>query len=184
MMNALPRREYLGSHIGIAERMRVFRTPEALELDSSDRYEIRRQRVFYDEIVLVTLHRELGGGPYPWFFGGLAIIAGLLALAFSASAAEPDVYRVFLASAGFLALLSAAGFLLPSWIVTVFGIRTRARIRYRMRGNRAQTVYDEIRQAAAAAQQSAVATAPSVVPDLPEPPPLPPDLSSPPVRST
>jgi hypothetical protein len=124
-MNALPRREYLGSHVGMAERMRVFRTPEALELDTSDRYEIRRQRVFYDEIVLVTLHRERGGGPYPWFFGGLALIAGLLALAFSS--ASPQAYNVFLASAGLLALLSAAGFLLTSWIVTVFGIRTRAR---------------------------------------------------------
>ena len=169
MMNALPRREYLGSHIGMTERMRVFRTPEALELDSSDRYEIRRQRVFYDEIVLVTLHRELGGGPYPWLFGGLALIAGLLALAFMSTG--PEVYNVFLASAGGLALLSAAGFLLPSWIVTIFGKRTRARIRYRLRGNRAQTVYDEIRQAAAAAQTLPVATVQEPAPPEPSPPP-------------
>ena len=173
MMNAPPRREYLGSHLGMAERMRVFRTPEALEIDTSDRYEIRRQRVFYDEIVLVTLHRERGGGPYPWFFGGLALIAGLLALAFSSSDVDA-AYNVFLASAGLLGLFSVAGFLLTSWNVTVFGKRTRARIRYRLREGRARTVYDEIRQAAAVAQQRSAEVVQEPAPPEPSPPaPLP-----------
>jgi hypothetical protein len=167
-----PRRHYLGSSLGFTERLRVFRTEDALEVDSSDRYEIRRRRVFFDEVLLATLHREIGGGPRPWALAALTALAGLLGFAFSS---EPSAQRIFLASTVALGLFALADFLLPSWVVTVYGKRARARIRYRLRPAKAQTVYDEICAAAAEAQR-ALAERQAVrppEPDLPPPPPAP-----------
>ena len=170
-----PRRHYLGSFLGWTERMRVFRTDEALEVDSSDRYEIRRRRVFFDEVVLATLHRQWGGGPYPWSFASLALLAGLLSLAFTS---EPIALGITLGIAGFLGVLALAGFLIPSWIVTVYGKRARARIRIRLREAKARTLYGEICRAAAEAQRALAERQSPPVVEVPLPPPAPEDYSA------
>ncbi|HKH48544.1 MAG TPA: hypothetical protein VKM72_28100 [Thermoanaerobaculia bacterium] len=163
-----PRRRFVGSFISWTERMRVFRADEALEVDSSDRYEIRRRRVFFDEVLLATVHRELGGGPYPWSFASLALLAALLSLAF---ASEPAALGITLGIAGLFGVLALAGFLLPSWIVTVYGKRARARIRYRLREAKARTLYEEVCQAAAEAQRAlAERQSPPPVVEVPLPP--------------
>lgn len=168
-MSTLPRRQYLGGFLGFTERMRVFRTEGALEVDSTDRYEIRRRRVFFDEVVLATLHRELGGGPYPWVFLAFALLGALLALPFSS---EPTPRNIMLAVAAVFGLLSLVTFLLPSWIVTIYGKRARGKIRYRLREGKAREVYGEICRAAAEAQRAmAERQAPvSSPPEVPLPP--------------
>jgi len=168
MSTPTPQRHYVGSFLGWTERMRVFRTDEALEVDSSDRYEIRRRRVFFDEVVLATLHRQWGGGPYPWSFASLALLTGLLSLAFTS---EPIALGITLGIAGFFGLLALAGFLVPSWIVTVYGKRARARIRFRLREAKARTLYDEICRAAAEAQRALAERQSPPVVEVPLPPP-------------
>lgn len=165
-MSTLPQRQYLGSFHGFNERMRIFRTEDALEVDSSDRYEIRRRRVFFDEVLLATLHQERGGGPYPWMSLVLALFGGLLALAFQS---EPKAFQILLACAVGFALLALGAFLIPTWIVTVYGKRARGRIRYRLREGKARGIYAEICQAAAEAQRALVERQ-SPPPDLPLPP--------------
>ncbi|HYH47320.1 MAG TPA: hypothetical protein VEG34_16690, partial [Thermoanaerobaculia bacterium] len=53
-------RRYLGRAQSLSERVRTYWTAEALEVDRADNYEIRRRRVFFDEILLVTLHNTRG----------------------------------------------------------------------------------------------------------------------------
>jgi hypothetical protein len=166
-MSEPPRRDFVGDYRGLAERTRVFRTPEALEVDTSDHYEIRRRRVFYDEVLLVTLHQGRSGGVYP-----LLLVLGALTVALFIAVAEDPLWdRIFQGLTAFFVLAAAASFFLPAWTVTVYGRRTRARVRFRLREGKARTVYAEICRAVAAAQQRSVETVSSVIPDLPEPPP-------------
>jgi hypothetical protein len=151
-MSERPQRVFLGSMLGVGERMRVFRTPDALEVDSSDHYEIQRRRVFLDEVQLVTLHRGLGGGVYPWVLGGLTLFTGFIA---AVSFTIPDATEIrngFLLATAVLAALAVASGFLPAWTVTVYGRRTRARMRYRFREGKARAVYAEICAAVAEAQ--------------------------------
>lgn len=144
-----PVRRLLGKAHSWTERVRVFWTDEALEVDQADNYEIRRRRVFFDEILLVTLH-STRGGVMPWLLALLAVPCGLFALAFTGD--EADVGRVFLVMAAVLGLLAAIVALLPIWVVTAFGRRTRARMNFRLREGRAREVYAEICRAAGQAQ--------------------------------
>lgn len=141
-----PVRRLLGKAHSLTERVRVFWTDEALEVDQADNYEIRRRRVFFDEILLVTLH-STRGGVLPWVLALLAVPFGLFSL-FSLA----DAGRVFLVMTVLLGVLAATVALLPIWVVTAFGKRTRARMNFRMREGRAREVYAEICRAAGQAQ--------------------------------
>lgn len=146
-----PPRRLLGKAHSWTERVRVFWTDEALEVDYADNYEIRRRRVFFDEILLVTLHSSRGG-VLPWVLALLAAPFGLLALAFSGETGNAGL--VFLAMAAALAGLAVMVGLLPVWVVTAFGKRTRARMSFRMREGRARAVYADICRAAGEAQRA------------------------------
>jgi hypothetical protein len=102
-------------------------------------------------------------------FLAFALLGALLALPFSS---EPTPRNIMLAVAAVFGLLSLVTFLLPSWIVTVYGKRARGKIRYRLRESKAREVYGEICRAAAEAQRAlAERQAPvSSPPDVPLPP--------------
>ena len=140
--------------MGLAERMRVFRIPDALEVDSSDHFEIYRRRVFLDEVLLVTLHKGWGGGIYPWAIGVLALCCACTAAIFFAIPDSEEVRNGFLIATAALVLLAVAMVFIPAWTVTVYGRRTRARMRYRLREGKARAVYAEICAAVAEAQQA------------------------------
>ena len=139
--------------MGLAERMRVFRIPDALEVDSSDHFEIYRRRVFLDEVLLVTLHKGWGGGLYPWAIGLLAFCCACTAAIFFAIPDSEEVRNGFLIATAALVLLAVATVFIPAWTVTVYGRRTRARMRYRFREGKARAVHAEICAAVAEAQR-------------------------------
>lgn len=143
-----PVRRLVGKAHSWTERVRVFWTDEALEVDQADNYEIRRRRVFFDEILLVTLH-STRGGVLPWVLALLAVPFGFFSL-FSFG----DAGRMFLIMTILLGVLAAIVGLLPVWVVTAFGKRTRARMSYRMREGRAREVYAEICRAVGQAQRA------------------------------
>lgn len=144
-------RSYLGSAHNLAERVRVYWTEKGLEVDSSEGYEIRRTRVFFDEVLLVTLHSQLGGG-LSWLSLGLAVLFGLLSIIL-ASTSEPAASRAMMWAALGLAVLGAVFFVMPQWVVTVFGRRTRARLKFRLRERKARDIFARICQAADEAQR-------------------------------
>jgi len=121
-MSGAPARRLLGTVSGIAERVRVYRTAEALEIDQMEYYNIRRRRVFFDEVELVTLHSKRGMVAGAVFCGILALLVGI-----SASPGGRDAGSVLFSVAGAFALGCLISLLAPVWTVTVFGKRTRAR---------------------------------------------------------
>jgi uncharacterized membrane protein YeaQ/YmgE (transglycosylase-associated protein family) len=143
-----PRRRLLATDHAFGERVRIYQTPAALEVDRIDVAGIQRRRVFFDEVQFVTLHRQRG-------IAGLAVTAVVLALVAGLVAS-----RIWMSRTGLLALYLAAAvlgilgsLLLPVWTVTVFGKRTRARLRFPLRSGKARRIYGEICRAAAAAQE-------------------------------
>jgi hypothetical protein len=172
-------RRYLGSANSLAERVRVYWTGRGLEVDSSEGYEIRRTRVFFDEVLLVTLHSKLGGA-LPWLPLGLAALVGISAL-LARSEPLPSQILTWIALGFFV--IGAALFFTPQWVVTVFGRRTRARLQFRLRERKARDVFASICQAVDAAQRS-LRVAGQDQDHWPEPPlpsPLPLSGSEPPI---
>jgi hypothetical protein len=175
-MTRPPRRVLLGAESGIADRCRVYRTAEALEVDLIDHYNIQRRRVFFDEVQLVTLHSRRGVWRASLGFTLLALAAGLMGVSM---AGYP--WQNFLFGTAFgLALLAVMAAFAQAWVVTVFGRRTRARMSFSFRPARARRVYAEICQAAATAQAAVSASDPTTPPAPPEPLPMPPEPDSPP----
>jgi hypothetical protein len=168
-----PERVFVGKDKGFAHTARVYRLPDALEVDASDRYQISRRRVFYDEVRLVTLHagnrRTLG-----FVLGAAALLWLLFALATRGTAAD----AVFYVLAALFALASLPYLLLPNWIVTVQGKRTHARMRFGPRETRARAAYAEVARLAADAQRALAARHAEEAPPpaeeaFPEPPDVP-----------
>lgn len=162
-----PTRRYLGRAQTLSERVRTYWTDEALEVDRADNFEIRRRRVFFDEILLVTLHNTRG-----FLISVLPLVLSLLFAAMAlATRDEPDASAGFWLGAAFFVAFAVGAALSPVWVVTVYGKRTRARIHFRLRQRKAREVYAEICRAAADAQR---ALALRLTPEIPEPPPSPP----------
>lgn len=161
-------RRYLGRAQTLSERVRTYWTDEALEVDRADNYEIRRRRVFFDEILLVTLHNTRGvlASILPFC---LALLFAIVALAMSD---EPGASAAFWVGAAFFVAFAVGAALAPVWVVTVYGKRTRARMHFRMRQERAREVYAEISRAAADAQHALALRTAEEIPE-PPPPPLP-----------
>jgi hypothetical protein len=172
-MTGPPRRVLLGAESGIADRCRVYRTAEALEVDLIDHYDIQRRRVFFDEVQLVTLHPRRGVWRIALGFALLALAAGLLGVS---AAGDPSAQNTLFVSALALALVAVASAFAQAWVVTVFGKRTRARMSFNFRSGKARRVYAEICQAVATAQTAA----PQAPPEPPPMPQTPPELHSPP----
>lgn len=170
-------RSYLGSAHSLAERVRVYWTDKGLEVDSSEGYEIRRTRVFFDEVRLVTLHTKLGG-LLPWLPFSLAALIGFSA---AVSGAEPEASRIMTWVALGFFVFGIMLFFLPRWVITVFGRRTKAQIHFRLRERKARNLFARICQAVDETQRSLRASEPQPEAWPPEPPPLPLSDSEPPI---
>jgi len=173
MTSKPPVRRLLGTESSLADRCRVYRTADALEVDLVDHYDIRRRRVFFDEVELVTLHSRRG------LRGGVAVF-GLMALstgvAWQIVRSDPLSGAILLGLTLGLAALAVAAAFCPVWIVTVFGKRTRARMRFNLRPGKARSVYTEMCAAAVSAQEALLSAEmapserpPGLPPPLPEP---------------
>jgi len=151
-------------------------------VDRLESYEIRRGRVFFDEVLLVTLHRRLGGA-LPWLPLALGAVMGFSA---ALTSSVPELSRSLLVVAGGLLLMDVGLFLTPLWVVTVFGRRTRTRVQFRLRERKAREVFAQICQAVDEAQRSLRVSGqePEPARDLEPPePPLPLSDSEPPIVS-
>lgn len=171
-MSAAPQRIFLGKDNGLAHRTRVYRLPDALEVDVSDHYHLSRRRVFFDEVRLVTLHarsRRVAGAV-------IAVFAAFWLLLALVIPNGTGVDAFFFILAALFALAAAPYLLLPDWVVTAQGRRTRARLRFGLREARARAVYGEIARLAADAQRALAARYAKEAPPpaeeaYPEPPP-------------
>lgn len=134
----------LGRSASWVSREVVYRSPLGFEIEASEHYEITRRRVYYEDIQLVTLHREWGV-LYLVLTGvfGLAFIA-LVAFILSLSKdAWPAAIMMGIFGLPFvLAFLTRAIFGVD--VITIFGRRSKARLRYLFFKSQAREMYDHI----------------------------------------
>lgn len=153
----------------------AFLTPDGIDMDSTQNYEVVRRRVFFDDVHLVTLHHERGvaylvvTSLFGAFFLGMAILIVSIN-----TKAWPGALPFFIV--GF-ALLTA--FLIRAAmgrdVVTVLGRRSKAVLRFSsFNRQRAREVYGHVCAAVRRGQSAVVASATPVQelpPDVPLPPP-------------
>jgi hypothetical protein len=135
------KRQLLGRASGAVSRQRVYRIADGLEVDDIDHYEVSRRRVYFDEVTAITYHAQRG-----WI---VAVILSLLALALFAVAlmigsSEVIAATIFGVLGGMLAIPAVIKLLVPARIVTVFGKRTKAVMRFALRHERARSTYEEL----------------------------------------
>ena len=158
----------------------IFLTPDGLDVDGAEHYDVVRRRVLFDDVHLVTLHTERGAayliltGVFGSFFLALGIF--VISLNFQAWPAA----LVFLV----IGAIPFAMFLLRlatgRAVVTVFGRRSKAALRFgTFRATRARSAYGQICAAVRRAQSATpVSGRESTAPPLPEGVPLPPPSQS------
>jgi hypothetical protein len=148
----------------------VFEIDDGLEVDEVNMAAIERTRVYFDDVLGLTIHQARGVG-FLVTTGLGALIFGLLSG--SAFVDHDVVPALILAVAG---LANLAVFLLRVVlkvnVVTVFGKRTMAIMKFPMSRDRAWTVYFDLSRKIAACQQKAAAAQPPPppAPEVPLPP--------------
>lgn len=159
----------------MATRQLVYQSDDALKVDEIDHFEIVRKRVYFDDVLLATMHRQVGIS----FVITMALFFLLLlgiAVAFE-SAREMGISAGFaIASLPFLlALLSRL--LLRQEIITIYGRRSKAAMKFTFRKTFAHEKFDEIcslvtqAQERIAAEQRAMEPPPvAAVSEFPMPP--------------
>jgi hypothetical protein len=168
-------RKLLGRNVGAMLREAVYETADAIECESREGYEVTRKRVLFEEVLLVTIHREVGT-PYVSAMAVATIVFGGLALLFQLWGHEPAAAIPF----GILALPFFIGcvvrLVLKLDYVSVFGRRSKAVMRFSLRKRRAREVYGRICSRALEVQRAMVERqSEEAVPMIDATPPLPPE---------
>ena len=136
------KRKLLARGNGIATRQRVYQVADGLEVDDIDHYEVRRSRVLFEDVILMTHHRARGRA--------FLIVTGVLAILFAAlsyaiGTNEPAGGWIFFSmSAGPILLLFLLRLFLGVDEINVYSRRSSARMRFWFRKGRARQLFDEI----------------------------------------
>ena len=163
-------RTLLGKWSTLASRERVYQTPDALEVESSENYEIKVYRVFYDDVRVVTIHRYRGVLflTLSGLFG-----AGLFALVAFILTRGNDAWPAAIPFS-LMALPFAIAFLVRAIfgvdVITVFGRRSKATLRFRVKKQKARQVYGQICAIVRQAQRRAEPAPAEPAPPIPESP--------------
>jgi hypothetical protein len=159
------KRKLLGRNTGVMLRETVYETADAIESEAHEGYDVTRKRVLFEEVLLVTIHREVGL-PYVITMAVAAIIFGGTAIL---GRREPAIAISF----GILAMPFLIGCLVRLVLkldyVSVFGRRSKAAMRFSLRKRRAREVYGRICSRALEVQRAMVQKEPEPV--LPPSPP-------------
>jgi len=142
-MSAAPKRTLLGTESGIASRQRVYETDDGIVVESTDQYELSRKSVLFEDVVLITYHREIG-----WLY---VLVLAALTLAFSgiaatayASGAPLKVTAIIAAIAAPILIALIIRLVMKVDVVSVFGRRSRAAIHFSFRKRRARELYGRL----------------------------------------
>ncbi|MBV9495837.1 MAG: hypothetical protein JOZ54_16435 [Acidobacteria bacterium] len=171
-----PDRRLLGRFTTLSGREAVWETPDGLEIETRDQYEVLRKAVLFEDVLLVTYHRQLG----LMFFilQSVAITFFLAMMGILMSMGESLAGGIFGLLAVPFAIAMAVRAIMKVDVVTVFGRRSRARMQFSFRKQRARQIYgslcSRVRQVQRQIEQEIAAA--EVAPAM-EAPPLP-DLSS------
>ncbi|MFL6245032.1 MAG: hypothetical protein ACJ74H_03335 [Thermoanaerobaculia bacterium] len=148
-------RKLIGKASSLGGRSAIYQVHDGLEIDTSEQYDIVQRRVLFDDVLMVTIHREKGV-LYLLITGALAaFFLGFAAMIVSVDVNDWPGAAVFVVF-GFPALLA---FLIRLFlgvdVVTIFGRRSKASVRFSLRKRRARQVYGAICAAVRTAHRSA-----------------------------
>jgi hypothetical protein len=152
----------------------TYLTRDAIEVDSSQAYSVVRRRVFFDDVSLVTLHRERG---WPFVvvtgvFGTFFLAIAIFIVAINVKAWPASVPFAVVGLPVLIACLIRLA--MGRSVVTVFGRRSRAVLRFGVfRSQGARDAYGQL-CAAVRRGQGAFSAPESPAPPLPADVPLPP----------
>jgi uncharacterized integral membrane protein len=145
----------LGKSRTLGSRAIIYQGVDALEIEVNEQYEVVEKRVLYDDVLMVTIHREKGAiyltvtALIALFFLGIAIL--IVSVNVDAWPAA-----IVFAAFGLPALIAfLVRLLLGVDIVTVFGRRSKTDLRFALRKQRAREVYGTICAAVRNAQRVA-----------------------------
>jgi len=133
---------------------RVYRTPEGLEIDEMEDDKILRKRLFWDEVLLVTLHKA---GDIPFIVLAVAGIGTMALIVLAIGAAAGTRTGVALSLVTWVPLAVYTGLRIARGVPTVcvYGRRTSARLPFPLRPERAREVFAEMCSAARRRQDAA-----------------------------
>jgi uncharacterized membrane protein YgcG len=161
------KRKLLGRNSGVMSREAIYETADAIESEAHEGYEVTRKRVLFEEVLLVTIHREAGTVYVILMAVVTAIFGGVALLGWR----EP----VMAISFGILALPFLIGCLVRLiWkldYVSVFGRRSKAVMRFTFRKRRAREVYGRICSRALEVQRAMVERETEITETSPPSPP-------------
>jgi hypothetical protein len=166
--------------------IRVFTLPDALEIDEISFVEIERTRVYFDDVLAVTYHRARSVA-FLIIMGLASVVFGLPGLFAAGKGGELAVLITMMIIASPFLITFLLHLILGTDYITIYGRRTMARMRFRIRKGRAREVYQQLSTriraaqatAAAAAAEAAAQAAPPAAPELPPGPPAPPVAAGP-----
>jgi hypothetical protein len=149
------KRKLLGRNVGVMLREAVYETADAIECESREGYEVTRKRVLFEEVLLVTIHREVGL-PYVITMAVTTVIFAGIALLFQLWARTPAVAIPFAILALPFFIGCVVRLVLKLDYVSVFGRRSKAAMRFSLRKRRAREVYGRICSRALEVQRAMV----------------------------
>jgi hypothetical protein len=170
------KRKLLGRNTGAMRREKVYETADAIESESHEGYEVTRKRVLFEEVLLVTIHNEIGTG---YFVGMLLVtlILGSIAvvLQFGAHVAIAAIIFAVITLPFLILLLVRVIWKLD--VVSVFGRRSKAVMRFSIRKRRARETYGRICSRALEVQRAMVEQQTAAITDA-QPPSPPEDFAN------
>ncbi len=160
-------RKYLGAEVGYGMRVRVYLRGDAIEVEEASVNEIERRRVYFDDILLLTYHRERGKAALI-ILGIILVVLGLSMVA-ELSSRTPEAAI----GSGFwfvvLFFIFIVRLTMGVDVITVYGRRTMARIKFFWRKGRARRVYQELAEKIEAHQVQAARAKAAAAPKPPPP---------------
>jgi hypothetical protein len=142
-MTTAPKRTLLGTESGIATRQRVYETDDGIIVESTDQYELSRKSVLFEDVVLITYHREIGW-TYVLVLSAVAFVFLAIAGSAYASGAPLKVAGIIAAIAAPILIAIAVRLVMKVDVVSVFGRRSRAAIHFSFRKQRARELYGRL----------------------------------------
>ena len=149
------KRKLLGRNVGAMSREAVYETADAIESESRAGYEVTRKRVLFEEVLLVTIHTELGTG-YFLLTLLMTLILGSIAVVLQFGAHVPIAAMIVAIVALPFLILLVVRVIWKVDIVTVFGRRSKAVMRFSVHKRRAREVYGRICSRALEVQRAMV----------------------------
>jgi len=140
-----PPRVLLGERRTLLGYARLYRTADGLLNEELDTFTIRRQRIFWDDVLAVTLHRRTGLDGTAWLLGGTGLIAWF-AFAVIGLTSSHAVLGLLLGLLGASPFWISAGLRARSGLAvgTVQGRRTTGGAEFWLRQRRARRLDDEL----------------------------------------